>query len=232
MTQQDIHIPVLAGRLGSWRISLDRQAYTLPDLANHYDAIAPGWGRKIARLGVPQAYEAELRRIVSPIDRRAPLNVLDCGIGTGALSLALSRMAQQPLEMEGLDLSERMVGQACEILTAEGVSARVRQGDACALPYASERFDLVMAAHLLEHLPDPAAALAEMVRVTRPGGQMILFVTPRSLWGVYIHLLWRTRMFAASEIMETLSEIGLTHILCRPASSRGLSTVIAARKPL
>jgi ubiquinone/menaquinone biosynthesis C-methylase UbiE len=60
------------------------------------------------------------------------------------------------------------------------------QGDAQKLAFADESFDLVVSCETIEHLPDPWAALREMYRVTRPGGQLFL-TTPNysNLMGLY-----------------------------------------------
>ena len=55
-------------------------------------------------------------------------------------------------------------------------SGRLCAADATALPYADARFDLVIANHVLEHIEDDWAALAEIRRVLRPGGSAILQV--------------------------------------------------------
>ena len=59
-------------------------------------------------------------------------------------------------------------------------TADVKQGDALALPFADGEFDRVVAAEVLEHIPDDSAAIAELVRVLRPGGTVAVTV-PRWL---------------------------------------------------
>ena len=61
-----------------------------------------------------------------------------------------------------------------------GAEADVKEGDALALPFADGEFDRVVAAEILEHVPADGAAIAELVRVTRPGGTVALTV-PRWL---------------------------------------------------
>ena len=88
-------IPVFARWIGSWQISVQRQAFSSPELTRLYDRAAPGWGRTLDRLGYPSAYETLLRRVLSEEALEvvgARPRVLDCGVGTGALSSALSRM--------------------------------------------------------------------------------------------------------------------------------------------
>ena len=100
-------------------------------------------------------------------------DVLEVGCGTG---LILERLASVAREAAGVDLSLGMVQKA----RARGL--RVALGSATKLPFASDRFDLVCSFKVLAHVPDIAGALAEIARVTRPGGYMALeFYNPWSL---------------------------------------------------
>jgi SAM-dependent methyltransferase len=62
----------------------------------------------------------------------------------------------------------------------DGAEADIKQGDALSLPFADAEFDRVVAAEVLEHIPDDEAAIAELARVLRPGGTMAVTV-PRWL---------------------------------------------------
>jgi SAM-dependent methyltransferase len=74
----------------------------------------------------------------------------------------------------------------------------VVQGDCQEVPFRSEQFDLVLARSLLHHLPDPQAGLAEIHRVLRPGGQVILSDTNYSLLSALPRrLAYRGRNFSA-----------------------------------
>ena len=58
-------IPVFARWFGSWQVSVQRLAFSSPELAHRYDRAAPGWGRTLDRLGYPGAYETLLRSVLS-----------------------------------------------------------------------------------------------------------------------------------------------------------------------
>lgn len=62
----------------------------------------------------------------------------------------------------------------------EGAEADVKQGDALQMPFADGQFDRVVAAEVLEHIGDDESAIAELARVTRPGGTVAVTV-PRWL---------------------------------------------------
>ena len=212
-------IPVMARRIGTWRISLHRRAMSTPELTESYDRAAAGWHRTVDRLGVPVAYEGLLREALASSNSRSALRVLDCGVGTGALSSALLRVTDVPVRLDAVDLSPGMLEQAAARL--DGADVTLRQGDVQHLPYSDGTFDLVMAAHLLEHLPDPGIALAEMTRCTRPGGTVLVCLTRRSALGLGIHLRWRTHMVDPAQAERWLAEAGLTRVRCLAPRSAG-----------
>jgi len=177
-------IPVFDRWVGSWQFSVQRRAFSVPQLARSYDRAAPGWARTLDRLGFPGAYEKMLARALTdelPDAAGMQPRVLDCGVGTGALSSALARVMPGSFRLDAIDLSPRMLERARDRLRADGLEATLQRGDACALPYNDGAFDIVMTAHMLEHLPDPGVALSEMVRVLKPGGLLIACISRRSL---------------------------------------------------
>lgn len=124
------------------------------------------------RLGYQRAYchlFADLRDQAVLPPMTATTRVLDCGIGTGALSLALATACPGLTQLDGVDLSAAMVQVAADNLAAAGVKLIGQQGNAEWLPFGNGEFDLVMAAHLLEHLPEPTRALTELLRVLKAG---------------------------------------------------------------
>ena len=98
--------------------------------------------------------------------------VLDNGCGTGILSEAISG---KEIELIGFDISQKMLKQASKRIE------RLVLGDSQRLPFADGAFDLVVGRSLLHHLPDPAKGVAEIHRVLRGGGEMVVVDTNRSL---------------------------------------------------
>ena len=106
--------------------------------------------------------------------------VLDIGCGTGFFLLNLWQ-AGFVGEAHACDISPGMAAVCAESARSIGCDVRLRVADAEALPYEDESFDLVAAHAVLHHVPDVSAALAEMYRVLRPGGAMLIAGEPTRL---------------------------------------------------
>lgn len=98
--------------------------------------------------------------------------VLDVGCGTGRLA---ARLVEAPsvLMVVGLDFSAGMLEQARARLGSAPAAALVR-GDATRLPFADAAFDAAVSTEAFHWFPDQDAALAEIRRVLRPGGRLLL----------------------------------------------------------
>ena len=90
--------------------------------------------------------------------------VLDVGSGTGALSLAVADVTSA--QVTGIEPAEAFVRYA----QTRSQRVRFHVGDAMALPFPDDTFDRTLSMLVLNFVPDPAVALAQMLRVTRPGG--------------------------------------------------------------
>lgn len=101
---------------------------------------------------------------------RATGQVLEVAVGTG---LNLPHYPAS-VTLTGLDLSEQMLGLARTRSAELGLDVTLRQGTAHALPFDDASFDTVVCTLGLCAIPDHSAAVAEMVRVLRPGGRLIL----------------------------------------------------------
>ena len=98
------------------------------------------------------------------------MRVLDLGCGPGTISVGLAD-AVSPGEVRGVDLEESEVAKARAAAEAGGhANATFDVGDATDLPFGDGEFDVVHCHAVLMHIPDTAAALAEVRRVLKPGG--------------------------------------------------------------
>jgi len=114
-------------------------------------------------------------RILAPFANGPRLRILDIGFGTGAMLTFLSRYGS----VVGMDMSVDAVRFA-----RERCDRPMLLGDITQVPLATASLDLVTAFDIVEHVDDDAAALAELARVCRPGGHVLLTVPAfQFLWG-------------------------------------------------
>ena len=101
--------------------------------------------------------------------------LLDVAAGTGRFSLAVLRASEGRCRVVSIDRSRSMLRQAQQKLIQAGWSDVVwLQHDAAPLPFADGQFQVVACLEALEFMPDPRAALSELLRVARPGGLVVL----------------------------------------------------------
>lgn len=126
----------------------------------------------------PDGYHALVDDLEVDLVRRygAGRDVLECGVGTGLL---LERIAAFAQSAKGIDLSPGMLERARQ----RGLE--VREASVTALPFVDGSFDVACSFKVLAHVPAIGRALAEMARVTRPGGVVLAeFYNPISLRGI------------------------------------------------
>lgn len=104
------------------------------------------------------------------------LRVLDVGCGQG---IDVARYARAGAQATGVDLTPRHVELARAHIAALGLDAEIVGGDAEVLPFPDASFDRVSSNGVLHHTPDVDAALREIARVLRPGGEARIVVYHR-----------------------------------------------------
>lgn len=145
------------------------------DIAPTYDAM-----NRMMTLGVDLAWR---RRCVRMAVACRPEKVLDIATGTGDLAIAIAK-ALPKARVTGVDLSEGMIDKGRAKLTAKRLDNRVdmQVADAMRLPFADNAFDVVTIAFGVRNFEHLHRGYAEMLRVLRPGGKLIVLelTTPRS----------------------------------------------------
>jgi ubiquinone/menaquinone biosynthesis C-methylase UbiE len=140
----------------------------------YYDEFARGYERH-RRPNDPHGYHALVDELeIALVERYGRgKDVLECGCGTGLL---LERFVRFARSARGMDLSPGMLAKAKE----RGLD--VQEGSITSLPYDDASFDVTCSFKVLAHVPQIGKALAEMARVTRPGGVILAeFYNPLSL---------------------------------------------------
>lgn len=147
------------------------------------DTVRRRWDRRSARYGAagPRLEGLAIGDSRAWICSRASGRVLEVAVGTGG-NLGLYHSG---VRLTGIDLSPGMLAHARRRAASLGLSVTLEEGDAEHLPYPDASFDTVVCTLALCAVPDRAATLAEMHRVLRPGGRLLLVdhVEPRWLRG-------------------------------------------------
>ena len=225
-------------RIGSWEVMISRWPLSTTELASRYDAVSSKWARTARRFQLNTAYQEPLlasQVVIELMQVEPQARILDCGVGNGSLSIALDSLMKGPVDFHAVDTSAEMLVQAKSVMQRAGLRPHLLQADVMSLPYEDQSFDFVMAAHVLEHLPDPQRALAEMIRVLKPGGIVFLCVTRLSLFGALVQLLWRTWAITEQEGIAWLHASQLVDVGYQPVrfgSAGFASTAFWARRPL
>lgn len=134
-------------------------------------------------------------------------NILDVGSGAGQISNHLLKFADPDAEITCFDLSPEMLRRARQRL--KSARPMYLAADLTHLPFADETFDCVTCGYVLEHLPDPRTGLAELSRVMKPGGRMLLLTTEDSFGGAWTSYIWYCRTYNRPDLLKTCEEIGL-----------------------
>jgi demethylmenaquinone methyltransferase/2-methoxy-6-polyprenyl-1,4-benzoquinol methylase len=152
---------VRAGRLpaGEVRAMFDR-------IAPRYDLL-----NRLMTAGMDRGWR---QAAAAAADVSAGGRALDVCTGTGDLALMLADRVTPLGEVVGVDFAEEMLERAREKAAARGARATFRAGDALALPFEDSAFDAAAVAFGARNWDDLDAGLAEMARVVRPGGRVVV----------------------------------------------------------
>ena len=163
------------------------------DVAALFDKIAPEYDKmnNIISLGTHKQWRAQVMREVT---LPAGAQILDLATGTADWALALAEQSDANSHVTGLDFSAEMLAVGQQKVAASAFADKITlvQGDAMATPYADNSFDVVTIGFGLRNLPDAAAGLAEMYRILKPDGQLVILETSqpdnalvRPIWRFY-----------------------------------------------
>jgi ubiquinone/menaquinone biosynthesis C-methylase UbiE len=188
--------------------------YCTADARQQFDSWSHSYDRNPLQWFFFEPSHRLLLETLAPQDRR----VLDVGCGTGLFAERI-RQRFPGTQVCGLDLSAGMLGQASCRAAGEGSRFHRVQGDSARLPFASDTFDAITCSHSLHHYPNPKRVVAEMHRVLRPGGRLLIVDgDPDRLWGHFLYdwlVVWLegpVRHLSSADFRALFRRTGFKHI--------------------
>ncbi|MCV7429415.1 class I SAM-dependent methyltransferase [Mycobacterium montefiorense] len=197
---------------------LDLLGTESPDVPKNTGPIQAVWASPIGSMLYDNA-QALSRRLIAALQHPAEWldippggTVLDVGSGPGSVTASLARAAGKDGLALGVDISEAMLARA--VRNEAGPHVGFIRADAQRLPLRDDTVDAVVSMAALQLVPDPAAALAEMGRVLRPGGRLAIMVpsTGRAarIWQLLPNI--GAHAFGEDEIGDILEDNGFVSV--------------------
>jgi ubiquinone/menaquinone biosynthesis C-methylase UbiE len=189
-------------------------------------------------------YRQMLQDWVSTLDSDTDGDWLEVGCGPALLTAMLGNRGQHAI---GLDHSAAMLRHATRLPEVNAADIGLVRGSATALPFAPQSFDRVIAASLINVVPDPVAVLKEMVRVTRANGWLSCLVPSTAMTAANVEhfirrvelegahaaalRLWcgRARRIGQTAVVDYFQTAGLKHIHCMELLD-GMVLAVSARR--
>ena len=176
------------------RVGLDKQPH---EVAAMFDAVARRYDltNAVLSLGQDRRWRRQVVRLLAP---RAGERVLDLAAGTGTSSSPIAAAAAYVVPCD-FSLGMLRVGKRTRTDLA------FTGGDATALPFADGSFDAVTISFGLRNIVDPDAGLRELLRVTRPGGRLVVCEFSRPAWPFFRQVYIEYLMKALPSIARAVS---------------------------
>ena len=130
--------------------------------------------------------------------------VLEVAAGPGYLSIEMARLRR--LDVTALDISHTFVEIGSNSARQEGLSVDFQQGDVAKMPFAADSFDLIVCQAAFKNFTLPRTALAEMHRVAKPGGRIVVCEFSRPAFApfrtVYLEYLMKALPAVATKVSD------------------------------
>jgi SAM-dependent methyltransferase len=125
--------------------------------------------------GPPLPWDRKFAVFSAALARALPCEaLLDAGCGDGRYLAALPSLGEVPARAVGTDIADSILRTARLATKAAGLDAELVRANIESLPFPENSFDVVFCVQVIEHLLDPARGVAELARVLRSGGLLIL----------------------------------------------------------
>ncbi|HXW84721.1 MAG TPA: methyltransferase domain-containing protein [Candidatus Binataceae bacterium] len=120
------------------------------------------------------AFHRGLEPLLKPLDLRPGLRILDVGSGPAHTTLELARRTAPSGKVTGIDINQEFVARATGHAREQKLNAEFVRGEFPPLPFPDASFDRVFSKNVLEYVDSAAETVAEMARVTAPGGSVVV----------------------------------------------------------
>jgi len=138
-----------------------------------FSRVAANYDRanSILSMGIHHLWRKKLVRLSGA---QIGMKVLDCATGTGDLAIEFKKTVGPQGQVTGTDFCQEMLAPAPAKAQALGLNIHFETADVLHLPYENESFDVVSISFGIRNVANPAQALKEMARVTKPGGSVMV----------------------------------------------------------
>ena len=170
------------------------------------------------------------RKLLASLALNRNSSVLDIGCGTGYMLLQLSKQVKKG-KIVGVDISSQMLKQARKKIR-DVRNIQLLQAEAEKIPYPKNTFDYVVSADAFHHFPNPQKALAEMRRVMKKAGKIIIAdisIPPHFMFNHLFKLHTGTvKLYSRKDMAELAQKVGLVMVQQRRV---GLFALVHTLKP-
>lgn len=170
---------------------------------------APRWHQRVSKLGYPAAY-AHLMAQLPPL--REGATVLDIGTGSAAFADAFAAQAPRSCRITLADPHQEMLDQARQTARPWRQEVHLTQAS---LGDPLGEFDVILCAHVLEHL-DIRPALDWLFNSLRPGGTLVLALSRPHWCTALIRWRWGHRAYTPAQVQALLADAGFSDIAPHP----------------
>ncbi|PAX53245.1 methyltransferase domain-containing protein [Brunnivagina elsteri] len=154
---------------------MDSQAFLTESAYSHIDRTPEPMEcvQRMDEIGAGKFWQSIKSRMVELLDVNLGDRIVDIGCGAGNDSLVVAQLVGKRGKVVGVDFSNTMITEAKKRAKGLGLPVEYHFGDAENLPFPDNSFDGCRAERLLQHLDNPQQAIAEMVRVAKPGANIV-----------------------------------------------------------